>query len=303
MRRGTERGAPSRRKGAPRCAAVLRRGLSPGRTPPRCPSTRPSGCRWGTGASPRGVLPLLLAAVRQEVDEREGVAQLLGAAAFGVPGAIDGVAVAQEHVDGEAAAGRGADIRPERAVGRRVPRHPVADPLLVGERLVDGALGDDDEAGVVLVEELQAGVLRGEPRAAGALPLLPGEPHVVVDDQLPLALEDVREPDGAVGALQRVLRHLDHRQPAALGGDGVELPRRGLLPRPQGLQPVLPGRAVDDGGSALMVPSQNSYATFPCAEADCARGGNSSAAYGRCPPAPRRRRLPVRRIHRGGRCV
>src|SRR5215475_9391599 len=51
------------------------------------------------------------------------------------------------------------------AAGRRVPRR--------------WALGDDDEPGVVVVQELQPGELRGEPGAARALPLLAGEPHVV----------------------------------------------------------------------------------------------------------------------------
>src|ERR1700742_1774247 len=60
---------------------------------------------------PRGrILPFLLPAVGQQVDEREGVAELLGAAAVGVPGAVDGVAVAQEHVDRESATGRRADV-------------------------------------------------------------------------------------------------------------------------------------------------------------------------------------------------
>jgi len=38
----------------------------------------------------------------QQVDEREHVAELLGATAVGVPGAVDGVFVAQEHVDRKA---------------------------------------------------------------------------------------------------------------------------------------------------------------------------------------------------------
>ena len=73
------------------------------------------------------------------------------------------------------------------------------------------------------------------------------EPHVVVDDQLRLAVEDVGEPDRAVLALQRVVGHLDHGQPAALRGDGVELPRRGLLADAQRVELLLPGVGVDDG--------------------------------------------------------
>jgi hypothetical protein len=184
------------------------------------------------------------------------VAELLGAPAVGVPGAVDGVAVAQEHVDRESSVGRCADVGAERAVRGRVPGHPVADPLLVGERLVDRALGDDDEPCVVVVQELQARVLRGEPRAARALPFLAGEPHVVVDDQLPLAVEDFGQPDGAVLAVEGVVGHLDHRQATPLGGDGVEFTGRGLLAGAEGCELVLPRRGVNDGGSAsaVMVP-------------------------------------------------
>ena len=58
------------------------------------------------------VLPLLLAAPRQQVDQREAVAELFGAAAVGVPGAVHGVASsAQEDVDRETRAGCGARRR------------------------------------------------------------------------------------------------------------------------------------------------------------------------------------------------
>jgi hypothetical protein len=48
-------------------------------------------------------LPLLLPPVGQHIDQREGVTELLGAPAVGVPGPIDGVAIAQEDVDRESA--------------------------------------------------------------------------------------------------------------------------------------------------------------------------------------------------------
>src|SRR5215472_3780430 len=130
------------------------------------------------------VLPLLLPPIGQQIDQRKGMAELLGATAAGVPGAIHGVAIAQEHIDSESAAGRRADVAAEWTVRRGIPGHFVPDPPLVRERLADWALGNDDEPGVVAVQELQPSELRGEPCAARALPLLAGEPHVVVEDQL-----------------------------------------------------------------------------------------------------------------------
>ena len=174
------------------------------------------------------------------------MAELLGAAALGVVRPVHGVADAKEDVHLEAAAGRGTHVGAEGAVRGGVPGHLVADPRLVGERLVDRALGDDDEAGVVGVEELEPGELAGEPGAARALPLLAGEPHVVVDDQLALALEHVDEPNRAVGSVERVVGQLHHREASAGGGDGVELTSRGLLPDPQLSQCGFPGVLVDD---------------------------------------------------------
>ena len=158
-----------------------------------------------------------------------------------------GVAVAQEDVEREAAAGRGVDVGAERAVGGGVPGHLVADALLVRQGLVDRALGDDDEPRVVRVEEAEAGELRRVARAAPALPLLVVEPHVVVDDELRLALEDVDQPDRTLRTLQGVVGQLDHRQPAPLRGDRVQLPGRRLLPDAQLVQLAAPGVGVDDG--------------------------------------------------------
>jgi hypothetical protein len=70
---------------------------------------------------------------------------------------------------------------------------------------------------------------------------------VVVDDQLPPAFEDVRQPNRSVLALEGVVRHPHHGQAAALGGDGVEFPGRGLLPGAQFVELTLPGVGVDDG--------------------------------------------------------
>ena len=195
------------------------------------------GLRWGPTAvggrlrpALRRVLPLLLASVGQKVDEGEAVAQLLGAAALGVVGPVDRVADPKEDVHLEAAGGRCAHVGTEGAVRRGVPGHLVAHPGLVGERLVDRTLGDDHKAGVVVVQELQPGELAGEPGAAATLPFLAGKPHVVVDDELGLALEHVRQPNRAVGSVKGVVGQLHHRQAPASGGDGVQLPGRLLFP-------------------------------------------------------------------------
>ena len=194
----------------------------------------------------RRVLPLLLASVRQQVDEGEAVAELLGATALRVVRPVHGVADAEEDVHLEPTARRGTHVGSEGAVRGGVPGHLVAHPRLVGERLVDRTLGDDDEAGVVVVEELEPGELARESGAARALPCLTGEPHVVVDDQLGLAFEHVHEPNRAVGAVERVLGQLHHREATAGRGDGVELTSRGLLPYAQLGQGRLPGLLVDD---------------------------------------------------------
>ena len=109
------------------------------------------------------------------------------------------------------AAGGGADVCTEGAACGRVPVHLIAGALLVVQRLVDRPLRDDDEAGVVVVEEVQPDVLRRQPRAAAALPLRAIGPHVVVDDELRAPVEHVGQADGAVRADQRVVRELDHR--------------------------------------------------------------------------------------------
>ena len=107
-------------------------------------------------------------------------------------------------------------------------------------------MGDDDEPGVVAVQELQPGELRGEPRAARALPLLAREPHVVVDDELTFALEHFHQPDRAMGSLERVVRQLHHRQAPAGRGDAVELASRHLLSGTQLGQRSFPAVLVHD---------------------------------------------------------
>src|SRR4051794_13371507 len=61
----------------------------------------------------RGLLPRLLAPVRRQVEQRPGVDERLGAAPVRVVGPEHPVAVADEDVDPEAAAGPGAHVRAE----------------------------------------------------------------------------------------------------------------------------------------------------------------------------------------------
>ncbi len=74
-----------------------------------------------------GVLPLLHPAPRQDVEEREEVAQLLGAAAVGVPRPVDRVPVPEEDVDREALSRSGAHVLAEglSAVENHVIRLPT----------------------------------------------------------------------------------------------------------------------------------------------------------------------------------
>jgi hypothetical protein len=69
---------------------------------------------------------------------------------------------------------------------------------------------------------------------------------VVVDDELRPSVEDVGEPDWSALADERVVVHLDHREPATLRGDGVELARRSLLASPKLVELLSPGLLIDD---------------------------------------------------------
>ena len=53
-------------------------------------------------------------------------------------GHLDAIAIAQEHIDSESAAGRCADVAAKWAVRRGIPGHGVPGPPLVGECLADG---------------------------------------------------------------------------------------------------------------------------------------------------------------------
>ena len=86
-----------------------------------------------------------------------------------------------------------------------------------------------------------------ESRAAAAAGVPFGGEHEVVDDELVPLLEEVEQDGVAVTALEDVLLlHLDHRQSAALCGDGVELTGGGLLPHTKLVERGVPGLLVDD---------------------------------------------------------
>ena len=70
---------------------------------------------------------------------------------------------------------------------------------------------------------------------------------MVVDDELGTPAENVDQSHGAVRTCQRVVRQLDRRHPPALGSDGIELTRGGLLPRTQIVERGLPRLPVDYG--------------------------------------------------------
>src|SRR5436305_6260908 len=72
--------------------------------------------------------------------------------------------------------------------------------------------------------------LVGEPGAARAARVLVVEPHEVVDDELAATLEEVGQGQLGVPTAEHVLLvDLDHRQPPALGVQGVALAREALL--------------------------------------------------------------------------
>ena len=133
------------------------------------------------------------------------MAELLGTAPVRMPGAVDRVTVAQKDIDRETSARRGVHVGAERALRRRIPLHPVADLALIGQSLFDRSVGDDDEAGVVVVQELQSSELRGETRAPATLPIRAARPHVVIDDELRAAFEQLDQTDGPVRPGQGVV--------------------------------------------------------------------------------------------------
>jgi hypothetical protein len=71
---------------------------------------------------------------------------------------------------------------------------------------------------------------------------------VVVDDELRASLEHIGQPDRPVLADQCVVRHLDHGQAAALGGDGIQFAGGRLLSAAQVVEGGAPSVLVDDWG-------------------------------------------------------
>ena len=119
--------------------------------------------------------------------------------------------------------------------------------------LVPPAGGQDGERDAAGVEV--DGILHvpGRVGAALALPLMRRAvvPHVLVDQELVAALEQVQERDRAVGSddLDRPVE-LHHRQPTAGRGEGVALAGVGLLADQKLVTGGLPGGQVNDGRAA-----------------------------------------------------
>src|SRR6266566_1585887 len=218
-----------------------------------------------------GLLPVLLAAERRHVQVGIGVPDVLGAPGEGRIGVEDLVALAQEaavagHLGGAVAAeqarfgpvvvlglaavGVQADlvVVVEVAAVGGVPRGdgPAAFGRRRGDLAVRGA-GGQHERGVPGGDVLQHArgelVDRGRAARAGLVPVR--AEHHVLNDQLPLAAEQLGQRDRPVRALEDVLLvHLDHGQPAPVGVERVVGAGELLLARQQsapGLEPLLPG--------------------------------------------------------------
>src|SRR5262249_23881596 len=123
------------------------------------------------------------------------------------------------------------------------PAHKAA----VAFGLVERALAEDGEGDVTLVQIGQFADLPGE---EGATLTLVGcgaavVPHVIRDEQLGAALEDIDQEDLSVASDERSRWvPLRHGQPSPRGGDRIALPGVRLLPGAQGVdggQPFLAG--------------------------------------------------------------
>src|SRR5829696_5158419 len=180
----------------------------------------------GRGLRPAlgGVLPLLLTAVRGDVEEAPGRPERLVATGVDEVRAVDLVAVAQEHV--RAVPLRDVVVGVE-VVAQRVPRELPAHLLAIALQVLLVAAADGDEARVALAQMEQVAQLVGVHRAAGAAALRV-DVHVriheePVHDELTAAVEEVeqrRVPAAGRGEAIAVL-HADHRHAAAFGRKGV----------------------------------------------------------------------------------
>src|SRR5690606_14681259 len=115
----------------------------------------------------------------------------------------------------------------------------------------------------------------------------------------PPTLEDLGERDGTVFSDERVLGQCDHRQSSALGGDGVEFPRGGLLADAQRVELRTPGLMVGNGGKRGAHVSSSiecGHCTHQCRGAPDSR--HLQALRSRCSAGLRRfrgvrRRMPL----------
>src|SRR4051812_31957819 len=211
--------------------------------------------RRGLRVALGGVLPLLLAAERRDVEVAPGGAEMLVAAGIDEVGAEDPVAVADEDVvpvplvHAEVLV----EIVRDRVPGDELPPHARLQALDLGLR---GAR-DVCERRVARVQVRRVCDLVGDHGAADASPLRVlavrrdggdvGGVEGPVDDQLPAALEEVRQGRRAAGSLESVFvldRHPRH--PATLGGQGVAGTRQLLLSDEQLLARCLPLLRGDD---------------------------------------------------------
>ena len=138
-------------------------------------------------------------------------------------------------------------------VTHRVPGLGVAHELGIGGHLVPAARGQDGERDAAGVEVHRVLQVPGRDGAALALPLVRRAvpPHVLVDQELVAALEQVQERDRAAGAGDLDLPvELHHRQPAAGRGEGVAFAGVGFLADQKLVTGSLPGSQVNHGRAA-----------------------------------------------------
>src|ERR671916_782839 len=244
--------------------------LGPARNPRTGWRSRRSGGEVGPGrpgrvAAPLGLLPVLLAPERRQVEEVVGPTgrlQAPGVLRVGVehPAVHLQEAAAARHLDrlvAEVVLAAGGVLGPGAVVvhGRRhrlvdrdaevvvevgsVRRVPGDVPALLALPALELGQrrprhhGVARVAGVEVLEEAGRELV-GPRRAAGAAVLPRRVEHEVVDDELVPPVEQVAQADGALRALQRVvLVDLDHRQLAPFGVERVTPAGQLLLLRPQ----------------------------------------------------------------------
>src|SRR5665213_195181 len=217
------------------------------------------------------IFELLLASVRREIEQAEGVREAFGATGEGGVGVEDVIADAEEGADGMFFAGNGAWLvdfrraavvvfaRCHRIVERGVEvvvevaterRYPILLPAmlgLVGEELLQWPAAHHHKMGVAFIELGKIAQRASEPGAAGATLLPVRAEHEVIDDELALASEEIEQ---ALLALRRVeliiLLDLHHRQAASSGGHAVVMLGQFLLVTEKGDARLAPFGLRDD---------------------------------------------------------